>query len=362
MNTLQDSDLQGMRKTARKIGRRIYLSAALLEAYAVLLVLFVGFSGVWQEDQTRYRHHNILQAIDRLLADSDFVSGSLAFLMGWATFILVTWLLGSSAGGAIGWRRKGFGWVGPLTMLLPSLLGTLAGTIGWGMLNEREWAFMMDWPLEYFLAPVGGITLLVWVPSIVVGLIAGLLVRQVADEQRERLAWGPKPSAPVAQPDDLDPQVPETPSASKKWGALIFGIGTGFLLVSYLVILATIWLDRGPHASLTGFATGLLVLIPVSVLVGRWLAVRVRQHDRPSIWLGAGLMFLPALVGGVVASLGRLRDLVLMASISTDAVMANAVLPICTTTMMYFVPAATIGAFAALILRYIGRGAALMDQ
>ncbi len=162
-----------MKRIARRVGSRVFAAASAVQLLVFVLIYIHIACFQFFEQKGR---GSLLQFFDFATHNHGMLLLQ-AFLLACAAFLVVASITGRWGGTAIVLSRKPFGWVGPFTYL-PSAF--VAGLVFAGAIILLDPSRLAGFEAESirereFWTPALVFGLLVWIPSIVTGIIAGLI-------------------------------------------------------------------------------------------------------------------------------------------------------------------------------------------
>ncbi len=353
------SENDRLRRSRRAGGLIFFQAAALLATIFLLIVLFASVFN--------YRHLKVYSYftansyVDWMMDSRDAMSILISGAIGIVVFVVMSWGIGRWAGRLIQVRRWGYGWIGPLTFVLPSILGPLAAWLtiatldpGWG----RDAALH---PVRILIVPALAASFFLWLFCIVMGLFAGFVLQQQGREADERAAFAPKSAAELEAEKQIAARKLENPTRiyeSKRLGAIAFGTAAAFQYVVFVITGACFFMgshytgDQAQREHYPFLISG-IVFIVAAAFCGRVAGVVMRHQQRRSLLVGPVTMLLPALVGAtayMVVSFAVNEYVRIEASYNFFQAM---VLPAWEPFLVFWLPAAFFGALATLILRHV---------
>ena len=351
------------RETAIRCGRKVFGWAATLQMLSFAMVAYGVFVITWQ--RTTYYTANQGGFWDWLIAKKDLRETVIAGLCAMIVFTVAALPMGRLAGRAIMHRRRSPVWVGPLSMLLPSLLGSFTGAVVMVFVDKGMAQQVVRYPVKHFLIPLAACCFCIYLSSVLVGMLAGVLLRQMGYEAQERALYG-------AASGDAMPHVNAggrvSSALSKKLGSVVFGIAAALQSV-LLGCSASLEHIRGSHSRYELQAAFLYIVTGIfftgmAVLVGRWAGAAISKQPHRALWLAPAMMALPSIVGGVVHVVGCVySDEYYQISLkyhNWDAMWGHFV----SITSLIYVPAALIAVLSGFVLRMFifPRQSLLMDN
>jgi hypothetical protein len=344
------------RKTARSIGGKVFFWASALQMFG-FGAGFVGLiDAVFQFNQADGEFPFSRLQLRSLMAERQTPMFLVSAFAAAGIYVLLAWLIGRWAGAAIVVKKRGFGWVGPLTMLLPAMVGNFVGLIFVALqepsLMER---FFRD-PLEYFLLPWMVGTALVFLAGIVVGVFAGLVVRQLG-QTRADLALVDGGHAQPILPWRRSEAVPRR--EARLLGLRVFAIGAGLQsLASYSLVMALLLLNDRHNSlhlpNLIPMTLADLTFVGLAALVGFWAGGEILWRKRNFALVSASLMALPALGAGIMYRAGSFALRAADRYYGHTDFLHDLLWPALDRSLMLYIPTILMSLFAALVLRHLG--------
>ncbi|HEX2899430.1 MAG TPA: hypothetical protein VHS96_06895 [Bacteroidia bacterium] len=162
---------------ARRIGGRVFVLGAIVQAalYTTLLTGLLGLAS-WARTLGNGEDWTLEQLAAMLEKEHRMLIGSVA---GGLLLAVVALPFGRWAGKLIGIQKRGYGWVGPAAIFLPSLVGGGLGFVLAVMaLHENIRRSALSDPWNDFVLPVAVIGGTYFLPGIFTSILSGLAVRQ----------------------------------------------------------------------------------------------------------------------------------------------------------------------------------------